>query len=82
MRNGTRERQRLIYMEMWRAYYAVIILASGAAITYAGAQSGNFLFALGVAVLTIAAIIVLFARTFRRARRRAAIPSNARRPWQ
>ena len=68
MRNRTRRRQRRIYGEMWRAYYAVIFVASGGAIAYLSARAGNVLFALAIVVLTIGATTLLFARTFRSSR--------------
>ena len=57
-----------MYAELWRTYYAVIVVASGGAIAYFGVQSGHQLFAFGIVVLTIAATAILFARTFRRPR--------------
>lgn len=79
MYSRKREKQRLLYMELWRAYYGVIILASGGAMTYFSAKSGNAVFAIVVAALTLAAVAILIVRTFRRTRRRVAHPSNVRR---
>ena len=80
MYSRKREKQRLLYMEMWRVYYAVIILGSGGAMTYFSARSGNVVFAIVVAALTLAAVAILIARTFRRQHRRVAKPAKPAKP--
>jgi len=48
-----------------RLYYAVVIAGSGFAMAYVSLRAGNLVFAVGVSVLAVAAVIVLLTWTFR-----------------
>jgi tetratricopeptide (TPR) repeat protein len=52
------------YGELWRLYYAIIILASGGTMTWLAFRL-NPLFAPGLALLTIAAVLIMLFKTFR-----------------
>lgn len=58
-------RYRRMYAILWRTFYAVIMVGCGLIIAYFAGRAGDSLFAAGVLVLTVAAVVVLFLRTFR-----------------
>jgi tetratricopeptide (TPR) repeat protein len=57
-----------LYMELWRVYYAIIIVASGFTMALLSFRI-NTLFAIGIAILTISAALILLLKTFRTAKR-------------
>ena len=63
-----RRRISLLYMELWRVYYAIIIVASGFTMALLSLRI-NMLYAIGIAILTISAALILLFKTFRSVKR-------------
>ncbi|HEX5156714.1 MAG TPA: hypothetical protein VFW17_05825 [Ktedonobacterales bacterium] len=75
MTSNQRRRYVRWYSELWRLYYAIIIAGAGFAMFGAGLAQHNYLFAFGIAILTVGAVIVLLLFTFRK--RRPNLPTKA-----
>lgn len=64
--SNQRRRYAKWYGELWRLYYAIIIAGSGFAIFAAGVAQHNYLFALGIGILTVGSVVMLLLFTYRR----------------